>query len=187
MITCRWWWWWRGGTLFGLSQFLVMSYEVRFYQTWCLGPGTCLSSAGLFHVVALFDFFPCHIYFACQWVAPFPWTNYTCYNYYGIWYWCVMEFAQYYYCFHYFLYVSSLFTLCLIIANDGEIRENLRKFLHPLKTHSCMAYVSFVSHYVLLQVWDLRLKKEIFSISENTDFISDMISNTDRQTLLCAR
>ena len=54
------------GVLFGLSQFLVMSYEVRFYQTWCLGPGTCLSSAGLFHVVALFDFFPCHIYFACQ-------------------------------------------------------------------------------------------------------------------------
>ena len=24
---------------------------------WCLGSGTCLSSAGLFHVVALFDFF----------------------------------------------------------------------------------------------------------------------------------
>ena len=46
-----------GGVLFGLSQFLVMSYEVRYYQMWCLGSGTCLSSAGLFHVVALFDFF----------------------------------------------------------------------------------------------------------------------------------
>ena len=61
------------------------------------------------------------------------------------------------------------------------------KIFSPLENHLCMVYVGFVSHYVLLQVWDLRLKKEVFSVSENTDFVSDMISNTDRQMLLCTR
>ncbi|XP_019852679.1 PREDICTED: WD repeat-containing protein 55-like isoform X1 [Amphimedon queenslandica] len=36
-----------------------------------------------------------------------------------------------------------------------------------------------------VKVWDARLRKEVFSVTENTDFISDMASSIEKQTLLC--
>lgn len=47
--------------------------------------------------------------------------------------------------------------------------------------------MSVVLIVLSLEVWDVRKRKSVLVVKENTDFISDMCGVMERSVLLCSR